>query len=61
LKIIVSHSAFKQTLKLYFENGEMPTKENIVEIMKKSKLHKVGSDSTYFSLTGIFISEEHQQ
>lgn len=26
----------------------MPTKENIVEIMKKSKLHKVGSDSTYF-------------
>lgn len=26
----------------------MPTKENIVEIMKKSKLRKVGSDSTYF-------------
>ena len=56
MKIIVSHSAFKQTLKLYFENGEMPTKENIVEIMKKSKLHKVGSDSTYFrrasTLTG---------
>ena len=48
MKIIVSHSAFKQTLKLYFENGEMPTKENIVEIMKKSKLHKVRSDSTYF-------------
>jgi hypothetical protein len=48
MKIIVSHSAFKQTLKLYFENGEMPSKENIVEIMKKSKLHKVGSDSTYF-------------
>jgi hypothetical protein len=48
MKIIVSHLAFKQTLKLYFENGEMPTKENIVEIMKKSKLHKVGSDSTYF-------------
>ena len=48
MKIIVSHSAFKQTLKLYLENGEMPTKENIVEIMRKSKLHKVGSDSTYF-------------
>lgn len=48
IKIIVSHSAFKQTLKLYFENGEMPTKENIVEIMKKAKLYKVGSDSTYF-------------
>lgn len=48
MKVIVSHSAFKQTLKLYLENGEIPTKENIVEIMKKSKLHKVGSDSTYF-------------
>lgn len=48
VKIIVSHSAFKQTLKLYLENGEMPSKENIVEIMEKSKLHKVGSDSTYF-------------
>ena len=48
MKIIVSHSAFKQTLKLYLENGEMPTKENIVEIMRKSKLHKVDSDSTYF-------------
>ena len=53
MKIIVSHSAFKQTLKLYLENGEMPTKENIVEIMRKSKLHKVGSDSTIFSLVGI--------
>jgi len=48
IKIIISHSAFKQTLKLYLENGEIPTKENIVEIMKKSKLHKVGSDSTYY-------------
>lgn len=48
IKIIISHSAFKQTLKLYLENGEMPNKEEIVEIMKKSKLYKVGSDSTYF-------------
>jgi hypothetical protein len=47
VKLIVSHSAFKQTLKLYFENGEMPSKEDIVEIMKNSKLHKVGSDTTY--------------
>ena len=26
----------------------MPSKDNIVKIMKKSKLHNVGSDSTYF-------------
>lgn len=48
VKIIGSHSAFKQTLKLYFENGEMPSKENIVEIMKTSNLYKVDSNSTYF-------------
>lgn len=48
VKIIISHSAFKQTLKLYLENGEIPSKNEIVEIMKKSRLHKVGSDTTYF-------------
>lgn len=48
VKIIISHSAFKQTLKLYLENGEMPNKNEIVDIMKRSKLHKVGSDTTYF-------------
>ena len=26
----------------------MPSKEIVVEIMKRSKLHKVGSDTTYF-------------
>ncbi len=48
VRLIVSHSAFKETLKLYLGNGEMPTKENIVEIMKQSKLHKVDSNTTYF-------------
>ena len=48
VKVIISHSAFKQTLKLYLENGEMPSKNEIVEVMKRSKLHKLGSDTTYF-------------
>ncbi|MFC4263747.1 hypothetical protein ACFOWM_12700 [Ferruginibacter yonginensis] len=48
VKLIVSHSAFKQTLKICLDNGEMPTKDEIVEIMKHSKLHKVGSDSTFY-------------
>jgi len=48
VKLVVSHSAFKQTLKNYLENGEMPSKETIVEIMKQSKLHNVNSDVTYF-------------
>src|SRR5690606_3564320 len=29
VKIIVSHLAFKQTLKSYFDNGEMPNKNEI--------------------------------
>lgn len=48
VKLIVSHIAFKQTLKLHLENGEMPNKETIVEIMKRSKLYKIDSESTYF-------------
>lgn len=48
VKLIVSHSAFKQTIKLYLEEGEMPTKDEVVEVMKRSKLHKVGSDTTFF-------------
>ena len=48
VKLIVSRSAFKQTLKLHLDNGEMPNKEAIVEIMKHSELYKVDSDSTYF-------------
>jgi hypothetical protein len=35
-------------LKLALENGEIPNKGVIVEIMKRSKLYKVGSESTYF-------------
>ncbi len=48
VKLIVSHKAFKEVLKLNLDNGEMPDKEKIVEIMKRSKLYNVGSDSTYF-------------
>jgi len=48
VKSILSHAAFKQTLKLYLDDGEVPTKELVVEIMKRSKLFNVDSDSTYF-------------
>jgi hypothetical protein len=48
IKLILSHTAFKETLKTFFRNGEMPGKDEIVEIMKKSTLYKVNSDSTYF-------------
>jgi hypothetical protein len=55
LKLIVSHSVFKETLKLYFDSGEIPSKENIVEIMKQSNLYKVDSDSTFFRRSSTII------
>ncbi|KGO84425.1 hypothetical protein Q763_01390 [Flavobacterium beibuense F44-8] len=48
VKLIVSHSAFKKTLQLYLENGEIPNQNQIVEIMKGSKLYKIGAEKTYF-------------
>ncbi|MDR1525259.1 MAG: transcriptional regulator [Tannerella sp.] len=48
IKIILSHTAFKETLKNYFRNGEMPGKNEIAEIMKRSNLYRINSDSTYF-------------
>lgn len=47
VKIILSHGAFNDTLKHYFENGNTPSKDEIVEIMKRSELYHVDSDVTY--------------
>ena len=55
VKLIISHSTFRNTLKLSLENGELPDKETIVEIMKRSKLHNINSDSTYFRRASTII------
>jgi hypothetical protein len=55
VKLIISHSAFKNTLKLSLENGELPNKETITEIMKRAKLYNVNSDSTYFRRASTII------
>lgn len=55
VRLIVSHKAFKETLKLYLDNGEIPDKETIVEIMKLSKLYNIGSDKTYFRRASTII------
>ncbi|MDO5664223.1 MAG: transcriptional regulator, partial [Bacteroidia bacterium] len=54
-KLIISHSAFKNSLKLYLENGEIPEKEVIVEIMKRSKLYNIDSDSTFLRRSSTII------
>lgn len=48
VRLIISHSAFKQTLKAFLENEEIPNQDIIVEIMKNSKLYNVNSEKTYF-------------
>ena len=55
VKSIISHSSFKQTLKLYLLNGEAPSKEDIVKVMKQSKLFNIRSESTYFRRASTII------
>lgn len=47
VELIVSHSVFKHSLILYLQNGEMPSKEAIVEIMHRDKVYGIDSESTY--------------
>jgi hypothetical protein len=48
VKLILSHTVFNETLKLYFNNSVAPTKIQIVGIMKQCNLYKIGTDTTYF-------------
>jgi len=44
---ILSHRAFADSLRAYFETGVMPPMGAIVQTMKQSGLYNVGSDSTF--------------
>jgi hypothetical protein len=48
VKIILSHLAFKKTLESYLTNGTIPTKDEIVKIMKRSNLYNVNSETTFY-------------
>ena len=56
VKLILSHEAFKNTLKLYLDKGNVPSKEEVVEIMKQSKLYNVNSEETYRRRASTVIS-----
>jgi hypothetical protein len=47
IKCILSHRVFNEVLRIYFNNGEMPKKKVISEIMKSSILYNIDSESTY--------------
>lgn len=44
---ILSHKPFADTLRKYFSSGIMPSKSDIVQIMKTANLYKVESESTF--------------
>ncbi len=44
----MSHSVFNKTLNICFKNGEIPKRDEIVEVMKKSNLYNVNKESTFF-------------
>lgn len=47
IKSILAHRAFSKTLELYFQKAEVPTKTEIVQIMKESELYNVSSETTF--------------
>jgi hypothetical protein len=47
VEAILRHRVFNETLRLYFKRSEMPSRDEIVEIMTKSNLYQVGAESTF--------------
>ncbi|MBR5194612.1 MAG: hypothetical protein IKW48_00565 [Akkermansia sp.] len=47
IRCILEHSSFRETLNLYLHKAEIPSIEEIVQIMKNRNLYKVSADSTY--------------
>ena len=53
---ILSHTVFQNTLKLYFDKGNVQTKDEVVEIMKNAKLYNIDSEQTYKRRASTIIS-----
>ena len=56
LPIIERQLEFQNTLKLYFDKGNVPTKGEVVEIMKSAKLYNIDSEQTYKRRASTVIS-----
>ncbi len=55
-KLILRHKVFNDALRLYFEKSELPSKDEIVCLMKNVHLNKVGGDSTYYRRASTILS-----
>ena len=56
VRLILSRAAFKNTLKLYFDKGDVPTKDEVIEIMKDARLYNIDSEQTYRRRASTIIS-----
>lgn len=56
VRLILSRVAFKGTLKLYFDKGDVPTKDEVIGIMKNARLHGIASEQTYRRRASTVIS-----
>ena len=52
---ILQHRAFKDTLRLHLQCGEMPDASAIVQIMKSAELYHVDADSTFYRRSSTII------
>ncbi len=52
---ILAHKVFSETLKLHLKCGEMPNKQTIVQIMKRSNLYHIEAESTYLRRSSTVI------
>lgn len=48
VKLILSHKVFHMVITSYFDNSEMPSDDEIVNLMKECNLYKISSDTTYY-------------
>ncbi|MDD4992289.1 MAG: transcriptional regulator [Paludibacter sp.] len=46
-KTILSHLVFNRVLSVYFKQAEIPSKTQVVQIMKECNLHKIDSEVTF--------------
>lgn len=56
VRLILSRAAFKNTLTLYFQKGNTPTRDEIIAIMKNAHLHNINSEETYRRRASTIIS-----
>jgi hypothetical protein len=55
-KIILSHAVFNNVLKVYFKNGQIPTKQEIVLIMRSHDLWNISAETTYERRSSTIVS-----